>query len=142
MIWILKYLFLSLWIPSSQFFFYKLKTWHETEIECHDSLSNQSSSIFKVEIGIFFTTISFLVSFLSTHQKIIDLNQDDHHYITWQLSKKHQSLQKKWHRLDMYRIFTTWPNRRRKRFSWPFGTLFCCSQQIFCVFQSSSCLRI
>lgn len=80
--------------PFFSVFFYKLKTWHETEIECHDSLSNQSSSIFKVEIGIFFTTISFLVSFLSTHQKIIDLNQDDHHYITWQLSKKHQSLQK------------------------------------------------
>ena len=54
--------------PFFSVFFYKLKTWHETEIECHDSLSNQSSSIFKVEIGIFFTTI-FLVSFLSTTKK-------------------------------------------------------------------------
>ena len=52
--------------PFFSVFFYKLKTWHETEIECHDSLSNQSSSIFKeVEIGIFF----ILVSFLSTTKK-------------------------------------------------------------------------
>ena len=87
MIWILKYLFLSLRMLSSQFFFYKLKTWHETEIECHDSLSNQSSSIFKeVEIGIFF----ILVSFLSTTKKSLSAERyQDDHYITWQLSKKH-----------------------------------------------------
>lgn len=68
-------------------FFSKRKTWHETEIECHDSLSNQSSSIFKeVEIGIFF----ILVSFLSTTKKSLSAERyQDDHYITWQLSKKH-----------------------------------------------------
>ena len=72
--------------PSS-LFFSKRKTWHETEIECHDSLSNQSSSIFKeVEIGIFF----ILVSFLSTTKKSLSAERyQDDHYITWQLSKKH-----------------------------------------------------
>ena len=80
-------MFMFVFENPSSLFFSKRKTWHETEIECHDSLSNQSSSIFKeVEIGIFF----ILVSFLSTTKKSLSAERyQDDHYITWQLSKKH-----------------------------------------------------
>ena len=121
-----------------RFFFSIRKTWHETEIECHDSLSNQSSSIFKeVEIGIFF----ILVSFLSTTKKSLSAERyQDDHYITWQLSKKHSDKKVTSFRYvsDFYNMDWTEEND----FLDPLEPFFCCpSPKIFCVFQSSLVLE-